>query len=137
MYKLTQDSRTIINLSNGFNIFDNPSSPTWQEYQDWLAIPGNTPLPADPEPAPPPTPEWEAFNIAFLADTDWQTISAQLPSQVLMGVAASAATANPSALQSAYNIAKGVMAQAGQTIPETTLESWQAIADSHHIPIAF
>lgn len=137
MYKLIANSTSIKRLSDGATIPNNLTLGDWQEYQDWLSIPSNTPEPADPEPVPPPAPEWEAFNIAFLADPDWQLISAQLPAQILMGVAASAATANAPALQSAYNIAKGVMAQANEIIPDVTLESWQAIADTYHIPITF
>lgn len=105
----------------------------WVVAGDVYTNPNPPPLPPTPEPVP----EWEAFNIAFLADPNWQVISAQLPPQILMGVAASAATANAPALQSAYNIAKGAMASVGQTIPDAALESWQAIADTHHIPITF
>lgn len=136
MYKLILNS-TSIGLSDGGIIPENPTNADWQDYQDWLKIPGNEPLPADPEPTPEPEPEWEAFNIAFLADPNWQVISAQLPPQILMGVAASAATANAPALQSAYNIAKGAMVAMAQSIPEEALESWQAIAGTYHIPITF
>lgn len=134
MYKLT-NSEGIKRLLDGAFIPPVSSNPDWQDYQDWLSS-GNTPAPADiiPEPV---MPDWEGFNIAFLADPDWQTVSAQLPLQVLMGVAASAATANLGGLQSAYNIAKGAMAQAGQLPPQATLDSWQAIADAHNIALTF
>ena len=95
------------------------------------------PNPPAPEPDPEPTPQWEAFNLAFLANAYWQAVSAQLPAQVLMGVAATAANANAPGLQSAYNIAKTVMAQVGQDIPDEALREWQGIAIQFNIPITF
>lgn len=95
------------------------------------------PNPPAPEPDPEPTPQWEAFNLAFLANAYWQAVSAQLPAQVLMGVAATAANANAPNLQSAYNIAKTVMAQVGQDIPDEALREWQGIANQFNIPITF
>ena len=49
-FKLIENG--VIRLNDGAHIPNNPSNRDWQEYQDWLAE-GNTPLPADPPPAPP------------------------------------------------------------------------------------
>ena len=50
MYQLTT-STTILRIADGACIPADPANRDYAEYQQWLAA-GNTPLPADPPPAP-------------------------------------------------------------------------------------
>lgn len=138
-FKLTNDPDMVILLPS---TFVNRNSYKWLVYEEWLDA-GNTPSPADPIPSQPPVAQWEDFNKLLLANQDWQTVSSQIEAQgvvgqqIVIGIASTAANANPPGAQSAINIAKTFMAEAGQAIPQEILTSWQAIADSNNIPITF
>jgi hypothetical protein len=72
MYQLTT-STSIIRLSDGAFIPNDPGNRDYREYLDWLDA-GNTPEPA---PAPPPPPSYTAFWDALLASTVYGSIRTQ------------------------------------------------------------
>ena len=72
-YQLTT-STSIIRLSDGAFIPNDPGNRDYAEYLDWLAA-GNTPEPA-PAPPPPP-PSYTAFWDALLASTVYGSIRTQ------------------------------------------------------------
>jgi hypothetical protein len=72
-YQLTT-STSIIRLSDGAFIPNDPGNRDYREYLDWLAA-GNTPEPA-PAPPPPP-PSYTAFWDALLASTVYSSIRTQ------------------------------------------------------------
>jgi hypothetical protein len=73
MYQLTT-SASIIRLSDGATIPNDPGNRDYREYLDWLDA-GNTPEPA-PAPPPPP-PSYAAFWDALLASTVYGSIRTQ------------------------------------------------------------
>ena len=73
MYQLTT-STSIIRLSDGATIPNDPGNRDYRDYLDWLDA-GNTPEPA---PAPPPLPpSYTAFWDALLASTVYGSIRTQ------------------------------------------------------------
>jgi hypothetical protein len=72
-YQLTA-STSIIRLSDGATIPNDPGNRDYREYLDWLAA-GNTPEPA-PAPPPPP-PSYVAFWDALVASTVYASIRTQ------------------------------------------------------------
>ena len=72
-YQLTT-STSIIRLSDGATIPNDPGNRDYREYLDWLDA-GNTPEPA-PAPPPPP-PSYAAFWDALLASTVYGSIRTQ------------------------------------------------------------
>ena len=73
MYQLTTGT-SIIRLSDGATIPNDPGNRDYREYLDWLDA-GNTPEPA-PAPPPPP-PSYTAFWDALIASTVYASIRAQ------------------------------------------------------------
>jgi hypothetical protein len=73
MYQLTT-SASIIRLSDGATIPNDPGNRDYREYLDWVEA-GNTPEPA-PAPPPPP-PSYTAFWDALLASTVYGSIRTQ------------------------------------------------------------
>jgi hypothetical protein len=72
-YQLTT-STSIIRLSDGATIPNDPGNRDYREYLDWVEA-GNTPEPA-PAPPPPP-PSYTAFWDALLASTVYGSIRTQ------------------------------------------------------------
>jgi hypothetical protein len=72
-YQLTT-STSIIRLSDGATIPNDPGNRDYREYLDWVEA-GNTPEPA-PAPPPPP-PSYAAFWDALLASTVYGSIRTQ------------------------------------------------------------
>jgi hypothetical protein len=73
MYQLTT-STSIIRLSDGAFIPNDPGNRDYRDYLDWLEA-GNTP---DPAPAPPPPPpSYTAFWDALIASTVYGSIRTQ------------------------------------------------------------
>jgi len=73
MYQLTT-STSIIRLSDGATIPNDPGNRDYREYLDWVEA-GNTPEPA-PAPPPPP-PSYAAFWDALLTSTVYGSIRTQ------------------------------------------------------------
>jgi hypothetical protein len=73
MYQLTT-STSIIRLTDGATIPNDPGNRDYREYLDWLAA-GNTPEPA-PAPPPPP-PSYTAFWDALIASAVYASIRTQ------------------------------------------------------------
>lgn len=63
-YKLTDGG--VIRTRDGASIPNARDNRDWQEFQEWLAIPGNTPDPTDP----PPVPETAAERLERDAKSD-------------------------------------------------------------------
>lgn len=136
MYKLIYNSNSIKRISDGAIIPPATLNIDYQAYLAWVDE-GNVPEPADIPPALEPAPEWVEFNNALLADATWNTLSEQLPVQILIGVVSASVAGNTASLQFALDTAKAVMASLGTPIPAEALAGWQAIADLHYIPITF
>jgi hypothetical protein len=64
-YKLT-NTDMIVRLDDGAFIPPDPANTDWIVYQDWLSQ-GNTPLAADPPPAPPAVPTKEELLAQITA----------------------------------------------------------------------
>ena len=84
MYQLTT-STSIIRLSDGATIPNDPGNRDYREYLDWLDA-GNTPEPA-PAPPPPP-PSYTAFWEGLLATDVYQAIRGQAAISLAMNTAA-------------------------------------------------
>jgi hypothetical protein len=84
MYQLTTGT-SIIRLSDGATIPNDPGNRDYREYLDWLDA-GNTPEPA-PAPPPPP-PSYVAFWEGLLATDVYQAIRGQAAISLAMNTAA-------------------------------------------------
>jgi len=84
MYQLTTGT-SIIRLSDGAFIPNDPGNRDYREYLDWLEA-GNTPEPA-PAPPPPP-PSYTAFWEGLLATDVYQAIREQAAISLAMNTAA-------------------------------------------------
>lgn len=82
-------------------------------------------------------PDWTAFNGALLSDPDWAVVAALLPTDLRYGIVSTAANGNAPGLQAAYGLALTFLDSQGQSLNQTIKDSWQAIADENHIPVAF
>lgn len=82
-------------------------------------------------------PNWAAFNAALLNDSDWLVVAALLPTDLRYGIVSTAANSNAPGLQAAYGLALTFLDSQGQSLNQTIKDSWQAIADENHIPVAF
>ena len=74
IYQLTTTSTSIIRLSDGAHIPDDPRNIDYKDYLEWVNE-GNTPLPA-PAPPPPP-PNYIAFWNALLTSNVYGSIRTQ------------------------------------------------------------
>jgi hypothetical protein len=85
-YQLTTSTSTsIIRLSDGATIPNDPGNRDYREYLEWLAA-GNTP---EPVPAPPPPPpSYTAFWEGLLATDVYQAIRGQAAVNLAMNTAA-------------------------------------------------
>jgi hypothetical protein len=83
-YQLTTGT-SIIRLSDGATIPNDPGNRDYREYLDWLDA-GNTPEPA-PAP-PPPSPSYTAFWDALLASTVYGSIRTQSMASLSMNTLA-------------------------------------------------
>ena len=83
-YQLTS-GETILRLSDGAHIPQDPGNRDYREYLDWLEE-GNTPLPAPPP--PPPAPDYFTFWESLLQTSAYQLIRTQSASSLLMNTAA-------------------------------------------------
>ena len=120
MYQLTT-STSIIRLSDGAFIPNDPGNRDYREYLDWLEA-GNTPEPA-PAPPPPP-PSYAAFWDALLASTVYGSIRTQSMASLPMNTLATefiallgdakAGRANEAAIQASMSavFATGTFAEA-------------------------
>ena len=72
-YQLTS-GETILRLSDGAHIPQDPGNRDYREYLDWLEE-GNTPLPAPPP--PPPAPDYFTFWDALTTSTIYTAIREQ------------------------------------------------------------
>jgi hypothetical protein len=120
MYQLTT-STSIIRLSDGAFIPNDPGNRDYREYLDWLEA-GNTPEPA-PAPPPPP-PNYTAFWDALLASTVYGSIRTQSMASLPMNTLATefiallgdakAGRANEAAIQASMSavFATGTFAEA-------------------------
>ena len=92
---------------------------------------GNFEVIPDPTP-PPPEPDWTAFNMAMLADTDWGSWIGLSP--LLLAATTSASLAHDlSQLQTCIDAAKASLPDPGAT----ALTRWQGYADTYHIGLVF
>lgn len=88
------------------------------------------PIP-DPE-LPPPEPDWTTFNATMLQNPDWQSWTALLPLQLVMGIVSASTLKHIEEVQSGLAIAY----QISDPGPAFKAE-WQSIADANHVPIIF
>jgi len=84
MYQLTTGT-SIIRLSDGATIPNDPGNRDYREYLDWLEA-GNTPEPA-PAPPPPP-PSYTAFWDALIASSVYASIRTQSMASLRMNTLA-------------------------------------------------
>jgi hypothetical protein len=80
-YQLTATDDMVIRTEDGAYIPNDPANRDWVEYQEWLAVDGNVPLPyVEPEPAPPdPAPE---TTVLYDHENRLRAIEGQPPLQL-------------------------------------------------------
>ena len=123
------------NRVDGYPIFDGftgqSRSIRESAWQDFLA--SEDPLEIIPDPTPPPPePDWTAFNMAMLADTDWGSWIGLSPLLLSATTSASLAT-DLSQLQMGIDAAKASLPDPGAT----ALARWQGYADANYIGVLF
>jgi hypothetical protein len=130
-YQLTS-GETILRLSDGAHIPQDPGNRDYREYLDWLEE-GNTPLPAPPP--PPPAPDYFTFWDALTTSTIYTAIREQsfvsLPMNTLATELiallgdAKAGRANETAIQQSMGaiLTTGTFTAAQLTELQTALES--------------
>jgi hypothetical protein len=120
MYQLTTGT-SIIRLTDGATIPNDPGNRDYRDYLEWLAA-GNTP---DPAPAPPPPPpSYTAFWDALIASTVYASIRTQSMASLPMNTLATefiallgdakAGRANEAAIQASMSavFATGIFTEA-------------------------
>ena len=130
-YQLTS-GETILRLSDGAHIPQDPGNRDYREYLDWLEE-GNTPLPAPPP--PPPAPDYFTFWDALTTSTIYTAIREQSFTSLPMNTLATeliallgdakAGRANEAAIQAsmAAILTTGTFTAAQLTELQTALES--------------
>jgi hypothetical protein len=130
-YQLTS-GETILRLSDGAHIPQDPGNRDYREYLDWLEE-GNTPLPAPPP--PPPAPDYFTFWDALTTSTIYTAIRTQSFTSLPMNTLATefialigdakAGRANEAAIQQSMGaiLTTGTFTAAQLTELQTALES--------------
>jgi len=138
MYQLTTGT-SIIRLSDGATIPNDPGNRDYREYLDWLDA-GNTPEPA-PAP-PPPGPDYPAFWDALIASSVYASIRAQSMASLPMNTLATefialigdakAGRPNVAAIQASIN----AILSTG-TFTSDDIEEFQAALATGHLSETF
>lgn len=130
----------LIDNAPGFSGFTEPTLSVLQKaWQDFLDSVEELEIIPDPMPeVAPPAPDWDGFNAAMLANTEFNQITGvvlNLAPTVALGIPAALAQVSTNGV-TAFALVFNAFCQIGNVSSEQK-ETWATIAESFNLPIEF